>query len=56
MPALNYCMLLPGPEAQRLATYIGRLMHRTRGGIMPDGPFILPGVVALMMLSIIYAE
>jgi chromate transporter len=56
MHALNYCMLLPGPEAQQLATYIGWLMHRTRGGIMAGGLFILPGVVALMTLSIIYAE
>jgi chromate transporter len=54
--ALNYCMLLPGPEAQQLATYIGWLMHRTRGGIMAGGLFILPGVVALMALSIVYAE
>ena len=53
--ALNYCMLLPGPEAQQLATYIGWLMHRTRGGIMAGGLFILPGIVALMALSIIYA-
>jgi chromate transporter len=56
MHALNYCMLLPGPEAQQLATYIGWLMHRTRGGIMAGGLFILPGIVALMILSIIYAE
>jgi len=54
--ALNYCMLLPGPEAQQLATYIGWLMHRTRGGILAGGLFILPGAVALMALSIIYAE
>src|ERR1700733_4156661 len=54
--ALNYCMLLPGPEAQQLATYIGWLMHRTRGGIMAGGLFILPGVVALMAFRIIYAE
>ncbi len=53
--ALNYCVLLPGPEAQQLATYIGWLMHRTRGGIMAGGLFILPGIVALMALSIIYA-
>src|ERR1700733_10162859 len=52
--ALNYCMLLPGPEAQQLATYIGWLMHRTRGGIMAGGLFILPGGVALKGLSIIY--
>jgi chromate transporter len=56
MHALNYCMLLPGPEAQQLATYIGWLMHRTRGGLMAGGLFILPGVVALMALSVIYAE
>ncbi|WP_022720105.1 chromate efflux transporter [Rhodopseudomonas sp. B29] len=53
--ALNYCMLLPGPEAQQLATYIGWLMHRTPGGIMAGGLFILPGVIAIMALSIIYA-
>src|SRR5471032_3239591 len=41
--ALNYCMLLPGPEAQQLATYIGWLMHRTLGGIMLGGLFVLPG-------------
>src|SRR5580658_4645671 len=56
MHALNYCTLLPGPEAQQLATYIGWLMHRTRGGIMAGGLFILPGIVALMTLSIVYAE
>ena len=56
MHALNYCMLLPGPEAQQLATYIGWLMHRTRGGMMAGGLFILPGIVALMALSIVYAE
>jgi len=56
MHALNYCMLLPGPEAQQLATYIGWLMHRTRGGILAGGLFILPGIVALMALSIVYAE
>jgi chromate transporter len=53
--ALNYCMLLPGPEAQQLATYIGWLMHRTAGGIMAGGLFILPGAVAIMGLSYIYA-
>ncbi len=53
--ALNYCMLLPGPEAQQLATYIGWLMHRTLGGIMAGGLFILPGVIAIMGLSWIYA-
>src|SRR5437667_8880551 len=54
--ALNYCMLLPGPEAQQLATYIGWLMHRTRGGLMAGGLFILPGVIAIMALSWIYAQ
>src|SRR5579862_5793073 len=53
--ALNYCMLLPGPEAQQLATYLGWLMHRTAGGLMAGGLFILPGVVAIMALSVIYA-
>jgi chromate transporter len=53
--ALNYCMLLPGPEAQQLATYIGWLLHRTAGGIMAGGLFILPGVVSIMALSYIYA-
>jgi len=53
--ALNYCMLLPGPEAQQLATYIGWLLHRTRGGIIAGVLFILPGVVAIMVLSWIYA-
>jgi chromate transporter len=54
--ALNYCMLLPGPEAQQLATYIGWLMHKTRGGLMAGGLFILPGVIAIMALSIVYAR
>lgn len=53
--ALNYCMLLPGPEAQQLATYIGWLLHRTFGGIVAGGLFILPGVFAIMGLSYIYA-
>jgi chromate transporter len=53
--ALNYCMLLPGPEAQQLATYIGWLMHRTRGGIMAGVLFVVPGVVSIMALSWIYA-
>src|SRR6202795_3381180 len=53
--ALNYCMLLPGPEAQQLATYIGWLLHRTAGGIMAGGLFILPGVIAIMGLSYVYA-
>src|SRR3954466_4115908 len=53
--ALNYCMLLPGPEAQQLATYIGWLMHRTLGGIMAGVLFVIPGIIAIMALSIIYA-
>ena len=53
--ALNYCMLLPGPEAQQLATYIGWLMHRTLGGLMAGGLFILPGIICIMALSYIYA-
>jgi chromate transporter len=53
--ALNYCMLLPGPEAQQLATYIGWLMHKTKGGIVAGGLFILPGIVSIMALSWVYA-
>jgi chromate transporter len=53
--ALNYCMLLPGPEAQQLATYIGWLMHRTRGGIVAGGLFVLPGFVGILALSLLYA-
>jgi chromate transporter len=52
--ALNYCMLLPGPEAQQLATYIGWLMHRTKGGIVAGVLFILPGAAAIMALSWVY--
>ena len=53
--ALNFCTLLPGPEAQQLATYIGWLMHGTRGGLVAGGLFVLPGVVAIMGLSWVYA-
>jgi chromate transporter len=53
--ALNYCMLLPGPEATQLAIYIGWLMHRTLGGVVAGVLFVLPGFVALMALSWIYA-
>ena len=49
--ALNYCMLLPGPEAQQLATYIGWLMHRTRGGLVAGGLFVLPSLFMLIGLS-----
>ena len=53
--ALNFCTLLPGPEAQQLATYVGWLMHGTRGGLVAGGLFVLPGLVAIMALSWIYA-
>jgi len=53
--ALNYCMLLPGPEAHQLAVYIGWLLHRIRGGILSGTLFVLPGLVALGILSWIYA-
>ena len=52
--ALNYCMVLPGPEAQQLATYIGWLMHKTRGGLIAGGLFVLPSLFILMLLSTIY--
>ena len=52
--ALNYCMLLPGPEAQQLATYIGWLMHRTRGGVVAGLLFVLPSLVLLVGLSWVY--
>ena len=52
--ALNYCMVLPGPEAQQLATYIGWLMHRTWGGIVAGGLFVLPSVFILIALTWIY--
>ncbi|MCZ7583092.1 MAG: chromate efflux transporter [Deltaproteobacteria bacterium] len=54
--ALNYCMLLPGPEAQQLATYLGWLMHGYRGGLVAGGLFVLPGFVTILALSILYAE
>lgn len=52
--ALNYCMLLPGPEAQQLATYIGWLLHKTKGGVIAGTLFVLPGMVSIMALSWIY--
>ncbi len=52
--ALNYCMLLPGPEAQQLATYLGWLLHRTRGGIIAGGLFVLPSLLILIALSWLY--
>jgi chromate transporter len=53
--ALNYCMLLPGPEAQQLAVYIGWLMHRTAGGLIAGILFVLPGALVMLALSILYA-
>lgn len=53
--ALNYAMLLPGPEAQQLATYLGWLLHRTPGGLVAGTLFILPGFVSILTLSILYA-
>ncbi|MDR9760654.1 chromate efflux transporter [Rhizobium redzepovicii] len=53
--ALNYCMLLPGPEAQQLAVYIGWLMHRTLGGLVAGLLFVLPGFLSILCLSYIYA-
>jgi chromate transporter len=52
--ALNYCMLLPGPEAQQLATYLGWLMHRTAGGLVAGGLFVLPSLLILIALSWVY--
>jgi chromate transporter len=52
--ALNYCMLLPGPEAQQLATYIGWLMHGVRGGLVAGLLFIMPGAFAILVLSWFY--
>jgi chromate transporter len=54
--ALNYCMLLPGPEAQQLATYIGWLLHRIRGGLTAGILFVLPGFLSILTLSILYAK
>ena len=53
--ALNFCMLLPGPEAQQLAVYFGWLMHRTAGGVAAGLLFVFPGLIAIMILSLIYA-
>lgn len=52
--ALNYCMLLPGPEAQQLATYTGWLLHGVRGGLVAGGLFILPGFLSILLLSVLY--
>lgn len=53
--ALNYCMLLPGPEAQQLATYIGWLLHGVRGGLVAGTLFVLPGFCVILLLSTLYA-
>ncbi|WP_119681209.1 chromate efflux transporter [Indioceanicola profundi] len=53
--ALNYCMLLPGPEAQQLAVYIGWLLNRTVGGLVAGTLFVLPGFLSILALSIVYA-
>ena len=53
--ALNYCMLLPGPEAQQLATYVGWLLHRTAGGLVAGLLFVLPGALVILGLSALYA-
>jgi chromate transporter len=52
--ALNYCMLLPGPEAQQLAVYIGWLLHKTKGGLIAGALFVLPGFLAILALSYVY--
>jgi len=53
--ALNYCMLLPGPEAQQLAIYVGWLLHRTKGGLVAGTLFVLPGFLSILALSYVYA-
>ncbi len=53
--ALNYCMLLPGPEAQQLATYIGWLLHRAKGGLVAGLLFVAPGCISILILSVLYA-
>lgn len=53
--ALNYCMLLPGPEAQQLAVYVGWLLHRTLGGLVAGILFVFPGALVILVLSILYA-
>jgi len=54
--ALNFCMLLPGPEAQQLATYLGWMTKGFRGGLLAGGLFIVPGFISILLLSILYAE
>ena len=52
--ALNYCMLLPGPEAHQLAIYLGWLMHGVRGGLVAGRLFVLPGFLVILALSAVY--
>ena len=54
--ALNYCMLLPGPEAQQLAVYVGWLLHGYKGGLIAGGLFVLPGFSSILLLSFLYAQ
>src|SRR5881398_330940 len=53
--ALNFCMLLPGPEAQQLATYVGWLLHGVRGGLAAGILFVVPGALVMLGLSLLYA-
>src|SRR3954464_11883624 len=52
--ALNFCMLLPGPEAQKLATYVGWLLHGTRGGLVAGILFVLPGALVMLAITLLY--
>ena len=54
--ALGYCMLLPGPEAQQLVTYVGWKLHGVRGGLVAGGLFIVPGFVSILVLSVVYVR
>jgi len=54
--ALNFCMLLPGPEAQQLSVYLGWLMHKTKGGLIAGLLFILPGFICILLLSLAYVS
>ena len=56
LDALNFCMLLPGPEAQQLTIYLGWLLHRVRGGVVAGLLFILPGAVTVLALSMAYVH
>ena len=54
--ALNFCMLLPGPEAQQLTIYLGWLLHRVRGGVVAGTLFVLPGALTVLVLSYVRAQ